>query len=79
SAEELQKLITIRDQYAVSSSAAFKTTFTVEEAVPAVKKEKPVRWMIVLGTALCSFFMATFIAILIELFKHATHKESEHH
>lgn len=70
-ADELKKLVSIRDQYVVSSSAQFKTLYVVEEPSPAVKKSKPVRWLIVLATALVSFFLASFVALLIELYKHA--------
>lgn len=69
--DELKKLMAIRDQYAVSSSSAFKTLYVVEEPVPAVKKHKPVRWLIVLATAVASFFLASFSALVIELYKHA--------
>ena len=69
--DELKKLMAIRDQYAVSSSSAFKTLYVVEEPVPAVKKYKPVRWLIVLATAVASFFLASFSALVIELYKHA--------
>ncbi len=69
--DELKKLMSIRDQYAVSSSAAFKTLYVVEEPSEAVKKSKPVRWLILLATAVASFFLASFIALLIELYKHA--------
>lgn len=71
STEELNKLSAIRDQYAVSSSSDFKTIYTVEEAVPAVKKVKPVRWLIVLSAAIASFLLASFLALLIEFYKHA--------
>lgn len=70
-AEELKKMAAIRDQYAVSSSAAFKSIYVVEEPSPAVKKAKPIRWLIVLATAVASFFLASFVALLIELYKHA--------
>lgn len=70
-ADELKKIMEIRDQYAVSSSAQFKTLYVVEEPSPAVKKSKPVRWLIVLATAVASFLSASFVALLIELYKHA--------
>jgi uncharacterized protein involved in exopolysaccharide biosynthesis len=69
--EELRKLISLRDQYLVSSSADFKTLYVVEEPVPAIKKYKPVRWLIVLVTAVASLLFASFSVILIELYKHA--------
>lgn len=70
-AEELSKFSAIRDQYAVSSSKDFRTLYVVEDPMPAVKKYKPVRWLIVLSTALASFLFASFVALLIELYKHA--------
>lgn len=76
--DELQKLMSIRDQYAVSSSVAFKTIYTVGEAAPAVKKTKPVRWLIVLATALGALFFASFITLLIDLFKHADQNNVQH-
>jgi len=69
--DELKKFLAIRDQYAVSSSKDFKTLYVVEEPAPAVKKSKPVRWLILLATAAMAFFMASFAALLIELYKHA--------
>ncbi len=41
--DELSKLISLRDQYAVSSSKDFKTIFVIEEPTPAVKKIKSIR------------------------------------
>lgn len=70
-ADELKKIMAIRDQYAVSSSKAFKTLYVVEEPTPAVKKSKPVRWLILLVTAVASFLTASFVALVIELYKHA--------
>ena len=70
-ADELKTFMAIRDQYAVSSSKDFKTLYVVEEPTPAVKKSKPVRWLIVLATAMAAFCLASFTALLIELYKHA--------
>ena len=69
--EELLKLLSIRDQYAVSSSAAFKTLYVVEEPFPAVKKTKPVRWLAVVSSALAALLAGVFFALLIELYRHA--------
>jgi uncharacterized protein involved in exopolysaccharide biosynthesis len=69
--DELKKFMAIRDQYAVSSSNDFKTLYVVEEPAPAVKKSKPVRWLILLATAIAAFCVASFTALLIELYKHA--------
>lgn len=69
--EELEKMVNIRDQYAVASSAQFKTMYVIEEPMAAVKKTKPVRWLIVLSATVAAFVFAAFIALLIELYKHA--------
>ena len=69
--DELKKLLSIRDQYVVSSSKDFKTLYIVEEPSPAVKKSKPVRWLILLASTVAAFFLASFTALLIELYKHA--------
>lgn len=69
--EELTKMMSIRDQYAVASSAEFKTMYVVEEPFAAVKKTKPVRWLIVVSTSIIAFVLASIIALLIELYKNA--------
>jgi uncharacterized protein involved in exopolysaccharide biosynthesis len=69
--DELKKFMDIRDQYAVSSSKDFKTLYIVEEPSPAVKKSKPVRWLILMSTVTAAFLLASFTALLIELYKHA--------
>jgi capsular polysaccharide biosynthesis protein len=70
-ADEIKKFMAIRDQYAVSTSKDFKTLYVVEEPSPAVKKSKPIRWLIVLATAFGAFFLFSFMALLIEFYKHA--------
>jgi uncharacterized protein involved in exopolysaccharide biosynthesis len=70
-AQEIKALAAIRDQYAVSASNNFKTIYVVEEPVPAIKKTRPVRWLILLATTLAAFFVASFTALLIELYRHA--------
>ncbi len=70
-AEELKKFITIRDQYTVASSNTFKTMYIVENPTPAIKKCKPIRWLIVLSTLIGSFILACFTALIIELYKNA--------
>ena len=69
--DEISKLIAIRDQYLVSSSKDFKTLDVIENPTPAVRKTKPVRWLILLSTTLASFIFATFVALLLELYKDA--------
>lgn len=69
--DDIKKLIAIRDQYAVSSSKDFKTIFIVEEPSPAVKKTKPVRWLILLASTIAAFVLSSLVALLLELYKHA--------
>ena len=69
--DDIKKLVAIRDQYAVSSSKDFKTIFIVEEPSPAVKKTKPVRWLILLASTIAAFVLASLVALLLELYKHA--------
>ena len=70
-ADELRKLMSVRDQYAVSASNDFKTLYIVESPVPAVKKSKPVRWLIVLSTAAAAFVFSSLTALVLELYKNA--------
>lgn len=67
----LAELSALRDQYAVATSQDYRSIYVVEYPSPAVKKEKPVRWVIVLSTAILSFAFATLLAIIIELYKNA--------
>lgn len=69
--EELEKFTSIRDQYIVASSATFKTIYIVEEPTPALKKTKPVRWLIVLASTIGAFLLGCLIALIIELYKNA--------
>jgi uncharacterized protein involved in exopolysaccharide biosynthesis len=69
--ENLADITSLRDQYAVSTSQDFKSIYIIENPAPAVKKEKPVRWIIILSTAILSFAFATLLAIIIELYKNA--------
>lgn len=69
--DDIKKLMSIRDQYSVSSSKDFKTIFIVEEPSPAVKKTKPVRWLILLASTIAAFVLSSLVALLLELYKHA--------
>jgi hypothetical protein len=69
--KNMAELSALRDQYAVATSQDFKSIYIVENPAPAFKKEKPVRWVIVLSTAILSFAFAALLAIIIELYKNA--------
>ncbi|MCO5232232.1 MAG: hypothetical protein LC105_01300 [Chitinophagales bacterium] len=64
-------LYSISNQFNISMSDRYPTIYVVEDASIAEKKTKPVRWLIVLFTAIGSFLAATIVIILLELLKHA--------
>jgi capsular polysaccharide biosynthesis protein len=57
------------EQYKSTISSDVPTVYILEKAFPAEKKSKPVRWLIVLGTALASFVLASLAMLLIERFQ----------
>jgi capsular polysaccharide biosynthesis protein len=66
---ELNNNIVQFEQYKASINTDVPTLFILEKAFPAEKKSKPVRWLIVLGTALISFVLCALAILLIERFK----------
>jgi capsular polysaccharide biosynthesis protein len=66
---ELNNNIVQYEQYKASINTDVPTLFILEKAFPAEKKSKPVRWLIVLGTALVSFVICALAILLIERFK----------
>ena len=66
---ELNNNIVQYEQYKASIDTDVPTLFILEKAFPAEKKSKPVRWLIVLGTALVSFVICALAILLIERFK----------
>lgn len=46
-----------------------QSLFIVEEAVPAEKKSKPIRWLIVVSSLLIAFFLSTLYAVIIDFYK----------
>lgn len=69
--KNVNQLSTMINQYQVSLSDNFTTMHVIEEASVPEKKIKPVRWMIVLGTLMGAFVLATLATITIEMFKRA--------
>lgn len=67
----ISTLYSISSQYAITISDKYPVVYIVERASVAEKKTKPIRWLIVVSTALGAFITATLIVIFIELFKHA--------
>jgi len=46
-----------------------QSLFIVEEAVPAEKKSKPVRWLIVVSSLLIAFFLSSLYAVIIDFYR----------
>lgn len=46
-----------------------QSLFIVEEAIPAQKKSKPVRWLIVASSLLIAFFLSTLFAVIIDFYR----------
>lgn len=69
--EGLAQIKRIRSQSAMVAQDNFTTLYIVESPGPAEKKSKPVRWMIVMGTALAAFAAATLFVLFLELLKGA--------
>ena len=67
--KELTHLNTLKDQYSATLKDDFSTIYLIEQAWPSERKAKPVRWMIVIGTALAAFIFILLLLILIEQFK----------
>jgi uncharacterized protein involved in exopolysaccharide biosynthesis len=66
---ELNNNIVQYEQYKVSITSDVPTLFILEKAYPAEKKSKPVRWLLVIGTALIVFTLSALAVLLIERFK----------
>lgn len=66
---ELNNSIVQFEQYKASINTDVPTLFILEKAYPAEKKSKPVRWLIVVGTALITFILSALAVLLIERFK----------
>ncbi|HUH74323.1 MAG TPA: hypothetical protein VLZ75_07930 [Chitinophagales bacterium] len=63
-------LFSISNQYGLSMSEKYPSIYVIEEASVAEKKAKPIRWLIVLCTAIGSFVVATAVIVFIELIEH---------
>lgn len=69
--DDVNQLMTMANQFEVSLAENFTSLLIVEEAAIAEKKTKPVRWLIVLATAVTAFVASTITVIIIELIRHA--------
>jgi len=60
----------IFDEHLTVVNQEFSSLYVIETAVPAVKRTKPVRSLIVISTVLLSFLAMLMLAVFIEKFKH---------
>lgn len=67
--DDYNKMNTLKDQFALSAKENVPSVYVVEQAYPAEKKEKPVRWLICASTALITFFLSLIAVLLIDQFK----------
>ncbi|TVR79874.1 MAG: hypothetical protein EA412_05410 [Chitinophagaceae bacterium] len=68
SIEELNKLYTLSGQYELSAREDIPSIFIIEEAYPAEKKAKPIRWLIVVGFTIGGVLFMIFSLLLIDRF-----------
>lgn len=62
-------LLTIDDQYKSTFEDNYSSFYIIEPAIPPVKRSKPIRWLVVVSTALIVFAGACLSSIIIEKFK----------
>ncbi len=68
-ANKYNKMATISDEHTSALSQEYSTIYLVEKAMPAVKKSKPVRWLIVVTSCLVALVSMIFIVVFIEKYK----------
>jgi uncharacterized protein involved in exopolysaccharide biosynthesis len=80
--EQLTLLKTKYQEAKVDSEQSLPQKFVVNEAYPAERKSYPIRWIIVVVTALSVFFLSVLIILLMEQFNNllpAELKKKRHH
>ncbi len=65
---ELNNNIVEYEQYKASINTDVPTLFVLDKAFPPERKSKPIRWLIVMGSALVSFILCALAILLIERF-----------
>jgi uncharacterized protein involved in exopolysaccharide biosynthesis len=53
----------------LSIKSHFSSVYVVQKALPATRKSKPVRWLIVAGSVLLTFALSVIIIILLEIYR----------
>jgi capsular polysaccharide biosynthesis protein len=67
--EDLTNTKKILEQNQTSVNTDFSTVHVTEEAFPAIRKDRPVRSLIVIGITLGTFFFMVILAVLTENFR----------
>ncbi|MBX9852514.1 MAG: hypothetical protein K2X86_12255 [Cytophagaceae bacterium] len=70
--EKITQSLDIKERYeevTAMLNTDFNTIFLVEKATPAVKKSKPVRWLIVAASTFLAFFLSVIGILFIEFYK----------
>jgi uncharacterized protein involved in exopolysaccharide biosynthesis len=69
STNDLNKARSLLDQYETSANQSFSTIHVTEEAYPAIRKDKPVRSLIVIGATGGTFLFMLILAIIVENYR----------
>lgn len=64
--DEYLRLFKIREQFKADANLAIAQKFVVDRAVPADKKSKPIRWLIVVGSVFAAVFLALVLLLIRE-------------
>lgn len=67
--EELNHWNSLSNQYKAVAGNNFKSLFIIEQAYPAERKDRPVRWIIVVSATLIAFVLSIFASLFFEKYK----------
>lgn len=69
SIEELNTTMKLFSQYKTAAEKNFSSTYILQQAYPAEKKVKPIRWLIVVSSTLTAFIVSILLVAFIDLLK----------
>ncbi|OWY23508.1 hypothetical protein C7N43_15400 [Sphingobacteriales bacterium UPWRP_1] len=75
--EEYNGALTLYEQHTAVMNQRYSTLYVVENATPAEKRFKPVRWLIVASATLVTLACMMLMAVFIEKFKNFNFNEPE--
>jgi capsule polysaccharide export protein KpsE/RkpR len=64
------------DNARLGLTGKISTVYVVQKAYPAMKKAKPIRWLIVVSATLLTFMVSVIFVSLLELYKHEMRRSS---